>query len=318
MPTLDTENDFKNQYLTYYYTQKTRFWRLTAFAILLCSIVIIGAVNVSKSGIAESDYIAEIAIDGMIIDASDKAEKIRNLVDDDAIKAVIVAINSPGGTTYDSEILYDSLRVVAQKKPVVTYMKNVAASGGYIVALSGEKIYAAKNTITGSIGVLMQVPNAKKLMDNIGVSMLEVKSSPIKGEPNYFSDTPAAAIDNLKSMIDDTDMWFSNLVKERRTGIKPENFANLTNGSVYTGSQAVQNKLVDAIGGQAEVKAYLIQSHKFDKAIKVKPVSIVSEADEPLVERMLNSMMGYFSKKIQNILPASRNNVDGLLSLWHS
>ncbi len=314
------EKDFKSDYLNYYHTKKIRFLRFSVFATLLFSAVVIGGIFAFQEGggIGESEYIAEIAIDGIIEDVGLQVEKIRTLKNDDTVKAVIIAVNSPGGTTYDSEVLYDAIRFVAEKKPVVTYMKNIAASGGYIVSLAGEKIYGAKNTITGSIGVLMQVPKAKALMDKIGVSMLEIKSSPIKGEPNYFSDTPQAAIDNLQSMIDDTDIWFSDLVKERRTEINPENFARLTNGSVYTGTQAVQNKLIDAIGGQSQAKAYLIQTHKLDKNIEVKPFSIEPENTDALMDTLLGSMAGYFSRNIQNIFPIHRNKVDGLLSLWHS
>ena len=310
-------SDTEKSYLTYYYTQKTRFWRFIAFGSLIISLIIYALIS-NKNAFGKSDYIAEIAIDGMIIDAGEQAEKIHKLYHNKSVKAVIVAINSPGGTTYDSEILYDALKKVSEKKPVVTYMKNLAASGGYIVALAGEKIYTAKNTITGSIGVLMQVPKAKILLDRVGVSMLEIKSSPIKGEPNYFSDTPPEAIDNLQSMVDDTNIWFANLVKERRKNINPVDFAGLTNGSVYTGQQAVKNKLADEIGGKPEAKKYLIKQYKLAKNTKVKPFSIKDDTKKNLLDKLLETTIGNFSDIFANILPKNRNNVDGLLSLWHS
>ncbi|MFT6084420.1 MAG: protease-4, partial [Alphaproteobacteria bacterium] len=163
-------SDKYQSYSHYYQTKKTRFWRAIAFTVFICACIFCAFSIFSNNTLDSTDYIAEIAIDGMIVDASNQAEKINDLYDNDQVKAVIIAINSPGGTTYDSEILYDALAKVSQKKPVVAYMKNIAASGGYIVAIAAEKIFAAKNTITGSIGVLMQVPNAKKLLDNIGVS----------------------------------------------------------------------------------------------------------------------------------------------------
>ena len=313
-----SEKQLENEYFNYYNIQKTRFWRFVAFAILLSGLVFYAVIIFSQNITGDSQYIAEIAIDGMIIDASEQAEKIRNLYADKDVKAVIIAVNSPGGTTYDSEILYDALRKVAEKKPVVTYMKNLAASGGYIVALAGERIFTAKNTITGSIGVLMQAPNAKKLLDSIGVSVTEIKSSPIKGEPDYFSDTPPEAIENLQAMVNDTNIWFANLVKERRKNINPNDFSGLTNGSVYTGQQAVNNKLVDAIGGQSDAKDYLIKHYKLEKNIKVTAFSLKDDEKESFISKLLNSTIGDFSTVIRNILPVSRNNVDGLLSLWHS
>jgi protease IV len=304
-----------NEYFQYCNIKKIRFWRFFAFFALLIAIL---GVSISKFIPLKADYIAEIKIDGMIIDANKQAENILKLYDDKDAKAVIVAINSPGGTTYDSEILYDALLRVSKKKPVVAYMKNMAASGGYIVALSAEKIFAAKNTITGSIGVLLQVPNAKKLMDKIGVSVLEIKSSPIKGEPDYFSETPEAAINNLKSMVDDTNLWFANLVKERRPKIKPESFDALTNGSVYTGNQAVQNRLVDGIGGQLESKNYLISKYKLDKNIEITHKPLEENIEKGLVQHLLGRFSGDFVQIIKNILPIDIKPVDGLLSLWHS
>ena len=152
-----------NQYLYYCHTKAIRLWRFIAFMIILISLLMMAFSEMTDT---QEPHIAEVSIDGMIIDADEHAEQILKLHTDDTVKAVIVAINSPGGTTYDSEILYNALRTVAAKKPVVAYMKNIAASGGYIVALSAEKIFAAKNTITGSIGVLLQVPNAQKLLEN--------------------------------------------------------------------------------------------------------------------------------------------------------
>ena len=304
-----------NQYLSYYHTKKTRFWRFIAFIILFIALLSVSFFQMEKNN---TDYIAEIAIDGMIIDADKQAEQILKLYDDEHVKAVIVSVNSPGGTTYDSEILYNALRSIAAKKPVVAYMKNIAASGGYIVALSAEKIFAAKNTITGSIGVLLQVPNAQKLLDNIGISVLEIKSSSIKGEPNYFAKTPKEAIDNLKSMVDDTNTWFANLVKERRPDIKPENFSALTNGSVYTGHQAVQNKLIDGIGGKSEAQKYLITHHKLDKKIDIIPVVFEDNQEKGLVYKIIGHFSGDFLQFTKNIFQLDIKHIDGLLSLWHS
>ncbi|MFT6084563.1 MAG: protease-4, partial [Alphaproteobacteria bacterium] len=142
--------------------------------------------------------------------------------------------------------------------------------------------------------------------------------SPIKGEPNYFSNTPPEALENLQNMVEDTNLWFQNLVKERRPNIMPENFSSLTNGSVFTGQQAVNNKLIDAIGGQFEAKSYLIKHYKFDESINIESVSLEESSDDFLINQIFNMFMGHFFKTTGNFWPTSRNNVDGLLSLWHS
>jgi len=305
-------------YFKYHYMNKMRFWRVVAFLIFISACVVFGLFMTDKTDLNQTDYIAEIEIEGMIIHAGDMVEKIEQLKDDKAVKSVIVAINSPGGTTYDSEIIYNALRKIAKNKPVVSYMKNIAASGGYVVALAAERIFAAQTTITGSIGVLMQVPNAQKLMQNIGVSMTEIKSSPIKGEPNYFNAPPPEALKNIKAMVDDTHGWFKNIVKIRRPSIAADQFAMLTNGGVFSGQKAVHYKLVDAIGGQSEAKSYLVKKYKLQKDLKIKQVELTESDDFSLKEKIFKHLFSYFFPEIQNISFLPRNNVDGLLSLWHS
>lgn len=309
-------SDSYTQYTNYYNMKRIRTWRFLTFFILI--LIMIGLFfNFSEEILNKPNkYIAEIEIEGMIIDAGYQAKEIRSLRDDNAVEAVIISINSPGGTTYDSEILFDALKYVAEKKPVVSYMKNVAASGGYIVALAGEKIFAAKNTLTGSIGVLMQAPNFKELLNNIGISVLEIKSSPIKGEPNYHSDPPRAALDNLQNIVDDTNNWFSELVLKQRPEISKENISDLANGSVFTGQQAVNNHLVDAIGGQSEALAYLIKHYQFFDDIKVLPVSIEEEVKSPFLDRLVSHFSSTLRGIIKNIIVKDTNKLDGLLSLW--
>lgn len=308
-------NFAKSQYFNNYYMKKTRFWRGFALLTVIFCCVIIGffSMNPSKHG---GDHIAKIDIDGMIIDAGPQVKAIAALQDNQDVKAVIVAINSPGGTTYDSELIYNALRRVATKKPIVAYMKNVAASGGYAVALAAEKIFAAKTTITGSIGVVMQMPNAEKLLKNIGVSVLQVKSSPIKGEPNYYANPPAEALKNMQDMVQNTHEWFKDIVKSRRTQLK--SLEAVTNGSVFTGQQAQKNGLIDAIGGQLEAKNYLIKQHKLDKDIEIVTVSLEEIEDDFQMNDVLKYIFSYFIADLQDFLPLQRNSIDGLLSLWHS
>lgn len=310
-------SDSYTQYTNYCHIKRIRQWRFLAFFILIIAIMI-SIIFISKDKIGiRSDYIAKIEINGMIIDASQQAQKIHEISENKNIKALIVAVNSPGGTTYDSEILFDALMSVQKSKPVVTYMKNVAASGGYIVSLASERIFAAKNTLTGSIGVLMQAPNFKELMQKLGISVTEVKSSPLKGQPNYFSEPPQAVLDHLKLVVDDTNNWFSELVQQRRKGIDAQNIKTLADGRVFTGMQAVNNKLIDEIGGYREAKKYLIENHKLDAQIEVHDVPLYDNPEKTLIHKFFSYATQQIGAGLKNIFNYQGNNVDGLLSLWH-
>ena len=130
--------------------------------------------------------------------------------------AVVVHINSPGGTTAGSEQLYDALVRLKAKKPLVVVVEGLAASGGYITAIAADHIVAQQSSLVGSIGVLFQYPNFTELMKTVGVKVEEVKSSPLKAAPNGFEPTSPEARAALDSLVKDSYAWFRGLVKERR------------------------------------------------------------------------------------------------------
>ena len=136
---------------------------------------------------------ARIRVDGMIFDDQLRDETLRQLAKSERIKGVIVHINSPGGTVAGSEALYESLRKVAALKPVVAVMSEAAASGGYITAIAADHIVARGNTLTGSIGVIAEIPNIVGLMEMLGVDVTRVKSAPLKAEPSLTTRPDAAA-----------------------------------------------------------------------------------------------------------------------------
>ncbi len=132
-------------------------------------------------------------------------------------------------------MLYDAIRKVAEKKPVVSDVRTLAASAGYMVALAGDRIVAGDTSITGSIGVLFQYPQVKTLMDKIGVSLEEIKSSPLKAEPNPFHPPSDAAKAVIQAMIDDSYNWFVDLVAERRQLPRQERLRSPTDASSPAG-----------------------------------------------------------------------------------
>ena len=131
-------------------------------------------------------------------------------------QAVLLSIESPGGTTTGAERLYEGIRRVAEKKPTVAVVRGMAASGAYIAALAADRVTAQGNSLVGSIGVIMQFPNVGRLLDTVGVKLEEVKSSPLKASPNGVDPTSQQARAALEALVGDSYQWFRDLVRQRR------------------------------------------------------------------------------------------------------
>lgn len=235
--------------------RKLTFWRVVSI-LILCAAVVGAAFYLSGgSGAGRSEHIARIEINGMILDDSDQLERLNRIAKADHVKGLIVSISSPGGTTYGGEKLFKAIRAVAEKKPVVSDIRTLAASAGYMVAVAGDHVVAGETSITGSIGVLFQYPQVKELMDKIGVSMEEIKSSALKAEPSPFHTPPEEAKLMIERMILDSYDWFVDLVADRRK-LSREEVLKLSDGSIFTGRQALQAKLIDELGGEDEIRAF--------------------------------------------------------------
>jgi len=157
---------------------------------------------------------------------------------------------------------------VAEKKPVVAVMRNVAASGGYMAAIAADHIVARGNTITGSVGVIAQVPNAHNLLDRVGISMLEVKSGPLKAQPSPFQPVDPIAVDAKQEMVAESFTWFLELVKERRT-LTDSAISQIEAGGIFTGRQAKGIALIDDLGGEDVAISWLESERKIAAERKV-------------------------------------------------
>ncbi|MFO1136929.1 MAG: signal peptide peptidase SppA [Rhodoblastus sp.] len=248
-------------------TRKLSFWRIAAFGALIVAVLVAGwRLAGDRSHIGA--HIARVTIKGVIGDDRDLLKLVRDVAASSA-GAAIVSIDSPGGTTTGAEALYDELRQLAAKKPTVAVVEGMAASGGYIAALAADGIVARGNSIVGSIGVLMQMPNASKLMETVGVKMEEVKSSPLKAAPNPFEPVTPEARAAIAAMIGDSYAWFKSLVRERRK-LDDAGLASVSDGRVFTGRQGVELRLVDRIGGEREAVAWLEAEKGVAKGLKVR------------------------------------------------
>jgi len=283
-------------------------WRIAAIVGITGAVAIIAA---SMSGLTFGrDHISKLEILGVIVEDEERDQAILDLADDAHAKALIVTIDSPGGTTSGSEGLYLALREVARKKPVVAVMGTVAASGGYVTAIGADHIIARGNTITGSIGVLMQNTEVSELLKKIGVGIEMITSGPLKGKPSPFEPMDAQGRAAIKTLIDDSYQWFVDLVAERRN-LSPERARELSDGRVYSGRQALEARLIDQIGGMPEARAWLEKEKDISGKLPVEPLVYGDEASLP--GRLINNMLFGWAEKSLNL---KRLTLDGLVSLW--
>jgi len=236
--------------------RRSGFWRGIGFMVLLLGGITWRALSNAESEFPTGKHIARISINGIITQSRYREEVLAKIAADDDVKALIVWINSPGGTVVGSEILYESLRAVAAEKPVVAQMAGVAASGGYIAALGADHIIARSNTITGSVGVIMEYPDMSGLLSQIGVEMQVIRSSEIKGGVSPFREASVEEVAAQEAMIAETFQWFKSLVAERRN-LSGTALDVVTTGGVFSGRSAAANGLIDAIGGDAAAREYL-------------------------------------------------------------
>lgn len=245
-----------------FYEERRRKWRRSAFwrGVLVTLLLIVGLVVVA--GLWGGDlrrgrpHVARFEVTGLITDDRDRDQLLADLAEDMNARAVIVAINSPGGTTAGSEALFDSLRRVAAEKPVVAQIGEMAASGGYVAAIAADHIVARGNSLTGSIGVIMEYPDLTEAMSRLGIGWETVRSSELKAEPSPFRPTNPAARALDEAMVADSFAWFRGLVGARR-GLEGPALDTVATGGVFTGRLAEANGLVDEIGGEPEAVAWL-------------------------------------------------------------
>lgn len=281
-------------------------WR--ALAIVFAVMVLLVSVRHSiPTKIIDGDYIARFTVSGIVGDDQKTYDLITKLEDDKKAKAVIVWLDTPGGSAVGGEEIYLRLRKLSEKKPVVAVMRSISASAGYMIALGTDYIFARAGTITGSIGVLIETAEVTELAEKLGIKPISIKSSPLKAAPSPFEKSSPEAEKVIKDMIMDFYSHFVDITAERRK-LTREKALTLADGRVFSGKQAVDYKLVDAIGGEAEAKGWLVKNRNIPDNLSVIDVEI--EQEDKLLDKIMNGLVGQFWQK-------SRVGLDGLLALWH-
>ena len=306
--------------------RKLTFWRVLAVIGVAAAIIVAGAYAYGvKGGTKNRPHIARLEISGLITDDRDRLALIDRLTKSDAVKGVIVAINSPGGSTTGGEGVVEALAKLRAKKPVVAHIGTVGASAGYMIAIAADHVVARHNSITASIGVLFQYGNASKLLDTIGVHMEAVKSAPLKAEPDFYSETSPEARAMLASLVKDSYDWFVDFVAERR-GLDPQTARALADGRVMTGNQALAAKLIDELGGEEAARQWLVSEKGLDEGLPV----IDWRKDEPAFGELgfTGKVAQLFGKgvaeavfgtgAIRKIVLPEALMLDGLVSVWQA
>ncbi len=279
-------------------------WRILGIVALLVAVLV--ALDRFGGGASLRDHVARLTVDGFIAEDRDMIEAIERVAEDPRAKALVVRIDSPGGTFVGGESLFRALRRVAETKPVVAVMGTLATSAAYMTALGADRVFAHDGTITGSIGVIMQTTDVTRLLDKLGVSAEAIKSGPLKAAPSPFEPLTDEVRAAVRAIIDDMHALFMDMVVSRR-GLSPETVRVLADGRVYSGRQAVENRLVDAIGDEIDARAWLASEKGVPASLPVFDARI--RDDESAWLPKLSAM----SRKI---LFSERLTLDGLVSVW--
>jgi protease IV len=219
--------------------------------LLVGLVVAVGKATQSSEGSVSGDSKARVAVielKGVIMQSKEVVEDIYKQVKDDSIKAIVLAIDSPGGAVGPSQDIFRTVQSLKARKPIVAAMGSVAASGGLYSALGASKIFAQEGTLTGSIGVIMQIPNFSGVTEKVGFDMVTIKSGKLKDAGNSFRPMSEEERGFLQSTADQIQKGFVEAVATGR-GISEDKVREFADGRVIVGARAKEIKLIDEVGG---------------------------------------------------------------------
>lgn len=244
------------------------FWSLMTPALLFLALLVIGFFMENDDSMPEEDSLALIQVRGAILDPSATLAWIRRLEQAENIKGALVRIDSPGGGAAASQEIYAALERLGQKIPIVASMGSMAASGGLMVAMAARRVFANPSTVTGSIGVRMDIPQLQDLMHKIGVGQETLVSAPFKDAASYTHPLSPQAREYLDGVLMDMHGQFVEIVAKGRH-MELEQAKKLATGKIFTGQQALALGLVDEMGGQYEAHGWLCEQTGIERKRKL-------------------------------------------------
>ncbi len=283
------------------------FWRVFAIVALM----IAALASMRGVGFAvKTAHVTRVSVAGMITENRKLTEAIERLADDNTVKAVILSIDSPGGSVAGGESLHNAIALVATRKPVVAIMRGLAASAGYMIAAPTSRIFARNSTITGSIGVLLETGEASGLMGKVGLTAETIRSGPLKDEPSFTRPLSPAGKTVLQGLVNDMYDQFVGIVASGRH-MEPEKVRTLGDGRPYTGQQALALGLVDAIGGEREAREWLAAEKGVPKGLPVQDMET-----DGLASRFAIGSLGGMVQDVWKALISQDVSLDGALAVW--
>jgi protease-4 len=303
--------------------RRVSFWRTGA---IIVAVIAIGAFAASRqenllANFGLNPHVARVSITGFIADDRNQRKMLTEITENDQARGVILHIDSPGGTTAGAETLYNSLRDMAEKKPVVAVFGTAATSAAYLAGIAADHIVARGNSITGSVGVILQWAEFSQLLQNWGINFQEVRSGELKAVPSPFKPTDPATRALVEEIVAESRDWFVGLVAQRRA-LRAADIEQIKTGRIYSGRQALSIGLVDEIGDEETALKWLQEKHGLPAEIEV----IDKKADEENGSLFMQSLSwiagGLFGgsfERVSQFLSGNRhlNHLDGLISLWH-
>jgi protease IV len=263
--------------------------------VLLVLLVVSLTLALFQKNIPLGNRVALVRVEGPIMDSTDVVDEIKEHVKDHSIKAIILRIDSPGGAVAPSQEIYEEVKKASEEKHVVVSMGSIAASGGYYIAAPADVIIANPGTLTGSIGVIMEIPNLEGLMSKIGISTEVIKSGKHKDMASAFRKMEKEDRDILQGVMDNVHEQFIRAVAEGRK-LKVEEIRPIADGRIFSGEQAKGLKLVDEIG---------TLEFAISKAAELAGISgepeVVSKKEKLSI---MDALRSKFPKEIADIFPS--------------
>ncbi|PPQ34450.1 signal peptide peptidase SppA [Rhodopila globiformis] len=283
------------------------FWRVLSVLIVVAAVL----AGLRSAGLEPGEaHIARVSVTGLITEDRKLTEAINDLATDTSVRAVIVSIDSPGGSVAGGESLHDAIARVAKAKPLVAVMRGTAASAGYMVAVPADRIFAREATLTGSIGVLLETPEFSGLLDKLGIGTERVRSGPLKDEPSLIRPLSPEGKQVLQGLVNDMYDQFVGMVAAGRH-MDADKVRSLADGRPYTGRQALSLGLVDAIGGEREARAWLASAKGISTDLPVEDVST-----EGFARSALSGALAPMFQEIWKTLVSQSVSLDGAWAVW--
>jgi protease-4 len=283
------------------------FWR--SFAVLAVLAAVLVALRGEHVGF-EGARVERVVVSGIITQDRKLNDAIDKLADNANIKAVIVSVDSPGGSVAGGEALHNAIARVAAKKPVVVVMGGVAASAGYMISVPAARIFASQATLTGSIGVLLETGDISGLLGKLGIAADPSVSGPLKDQPSFVKPLSPEGRQVLQGLVMDMYDQFVSMVAQGRH-LDPDKVRALADGRAYTGRQALNLGLVDQIGGERDARAWLAKEKGVSASLPTEDLTTGG-----ITSRVLSSSLGWIIDGIWKSVLSQGVTLDGAQALW--